>query len=355
MQSFWTEHFLLPGQEHPQARAVGESLEYARESLARLAGCEAFEIVFTGGGTEANNLAILGGAAHHRGGHLIVSSLEHESVAETTQSLVGTPWRVETVAVNEQGTIEPDRVADSLRSDTRMVCVQAANPVLGTLQPVREIAELCHHRGIAVHCDATQVFGKVKFEVSQLQADTVALSGHKFYGPKGTGALYIRRGYSIRPILFGESREMGIRPGAENVPGWVGLGAAAALAHRCAGDASTAMQGLRDHMIQSLRTLIDPQPIVLGESSPRLSNTLAIELPAEARRIQRTARELIFATALSAAPADEMTRCLRAIGRTEYQIGRTVRFSLGWTTSRQQIDRAVELIAEAIDAIARGR
>ncbi|MGV3486030.1 MAG: cysteine desulfurase family protein [Planctomycetaceae bacterium] len=352
MRSYWTHHFLLPGQEHPQARAVAESLEYARESIAAMVGCEAFEIVFTGGGTESNNLAILGVAHPDRPGHIVASSLEHESVCNTIARLQRLGWKVDTVPPDVDGTIDPQRIKEALRDDTQLVCLQAANPVLGTLQPVREVADLCHSRGVPVHCDATQAFGKQSVDVGKLRADTVAISGHKFYGPKGTGALYVRRGYPLSPILFGESREMGLRPGAENVPGWIGLGAAASLANRCCDEAGTAMTKLRDHLADALRSVIDPAPIILCEASPRLSNTLTIELPAEARQVQKTARELIFATAMSASPADEMTRCLRAIGRTEYQIGRVVRISIGWTTSREQIDRSVELFAEAVEAAA---
>ena len=348
MQGYWTQHFLLPGQEHPQARAVAESLEYARESIATLVGCEAFEIVFTGGGTEANNLAILGAAGKLRRGHVVISSLEHESVCDTAAMLLQLGWNVDTIQPESNGQVDPERFLASFRDDTRLVCLQSANPILGTIQPVREVADLCHSRGIALHCDATQSFGKIAVDVAELRADTVAISGHKFYGPKGTGALYVRRGYPLTPITFGESREMGLRPGAENVPGWIGLGAAASLASKCCDEASVAMTGMRDHLAASIRKVISPVTI-LCEETDRLSNTLTVELPVEARQVQRAARELIFATAMSATPPDEMTRCLRAIGRSEHQISTAVRFSIGWTTSREQIDRAVERLAEAVE------
>lgn len=349
MGSYWNEHFLLPGQEHPQAHAVAESLEHARENLATLVGCEAFEIVFTGGGTEANNLAILGIAARYPQGHMLVSALEHETVCDAAASLASRGWQIETVPCGHDGRIDPQRVADMLRNDTRLVCLQAANPVLGTLQPVREVADLCHNRGVPLHCDATQLFGKYDCQVAQFRADTVAISGHKFYGPKGAGALYVRRGFPIQPIMFGESQEMGLRPGAENVPCWIGLGTAATLASRCAKEAGDSMTRLRDMFAEGLRQAIDPAPRVLCESSPRLSNTLAIELPVRARQVQRSARELIFATALSASPADEITRSLRAIGKSDQSIARVIRISIGWTTSHDQVNRAIDIFAEALD------
>jgi cysteine desulfurase len=349
MAPYWIEHFLLPCQQHPRAHAIAESLESARESVAAMVGCEAFEIVFTGGGTEANNLAILGGVAKHSPGHVLVSAIEHESVCEAAASLAAAGWHIETVPCRPDGRIDPQRVNDSLRPDTRLVCLQAANPVLGTLQPVREVADLCHNRGIAVHCDATQVFGKIAEPVIALRADTVAISGHKFYGPKGCGALYVRRGFPIDPILFGELREMGLRPGAENIPGWIGLGAAAMLVHRCADQAAESMTRLRDRLADGLRDAIDPAPEVLCETSPRLSNTLAIRWSADAREIQRLTREIIFATAMSASPADEMTRCLHAVGHDPAEIAQVARLSIGWTTSEEQIDRVVQRLANAME------
>jgi len=352
MQRYFTQHYLLPCQEHAEARAVAESLTGAREQVASLLGCDAFEIVFTGGGTEANNLAILGFALPHqktrRNCHVIVSALEHESVSATVDSLAGSGWSVTVVSPGSDGIVNPERIEDAITDSTALVCVQAANPVFGTLQPIREIADCCHSRGIALHCDATQLFSKMHVDIADLRADTVAISGHKFYGPKGTGALYVRRGFPLSAVMFGESREMGLRPGAENVPGWVGLGVAAALASRCVDEAEVAMRRLRDHMADAIRELM-PSAVVLCEASPRLPNTLAIQLPVDAKSVQRAARELIFAIAQSETPPDEITRCLRAIGKSKADIRKVVRFSIGWTTSRDQIDRAVEILAGAIE------
>ena len=236
----------------------------------------------------------------------------------------------------------------------RLACLQLANPVLGTLQPVREIADICHNRGVPIHCDATQAFGKMPVDVTQLRADTVAISGHKFYGPKGSGAIYVRRGLHLSPILFGEPREMGLRPGAENIPGCVGLGAAASLAGRCSAEAAESLGLLRDRFVSRLTQLISPQPLSLCLNSPRLPNTVAVEMPGDARRLQRAARNLVMATAQSDTPPDEMTRTLRAIGRTDVQIKRTLRISLGWTSSQEQVDRAADLLAEAWDGLAAG-
>jgi cysteine desulfurase len=352
MRPYWSTHFMLPCQEHPHAQAVGEALENAREGLAMLAGCEPFEVVFTGGGTEANNLAILGTLSEKERGHVLVSALEHDSVLGATASLAREGWEIESVPCGENGLIDPDDLGSRIRDQTRLACVQLANPVLGTIQPVREISDICHNRGVPVHCDASQAFGKMPVDVTQLRVDTAAISGHKFYGPKGCGAIYVRRGLQLSPISYGEPREMGLRPGAENVPALIGLGAAASLAAKCCEDVSTSLLELRDRLTKGLLEAIKPEPIFLCDQAPSLSNTVAIEMPGNAKWIQRSARKLVVATAQSDAPADEMTRALRAIGRNPLQVGRTLRVSLGWTTSRDQIDRAVDLLADAWDAVA---
>lgn len=350
MQPYWATHYMLPGQEHPHAQAVSEALESAREGVALLAGCEPFELVFTGGGTEANNLGILGGLSRQDPGHVLVSSLEHDSVLQAVASLADRGWQIELVPCQANGLIDPDEFLSRIRGDTRMACLQLANPVLGTIQPVREVADLCHNHGVPLHCDATQAFGKVPVDVSQLRADTVSISGHKFYGPKGSGAIYVRRGLQLAPIAFGEPREMGLRPGPENVPGCIGLGAAAILAGRCAAEASTSLGRLRDRFIERIEQSVSPLKM-LCQDSPRLPNTIAVELPGDARQLQRAARNLVVATAQSDTPPDEITRSLRAIGRSDAQIRRTLRISLGWTSSSDQVDRAADLIAEACDGL----
>jgi cysteine desulfurase len=352
MQPYWATHFLLPGQEHPQARAIGEALEHAREGLATLAGCEPFEIVFTGGGTEANNLGILGQVDPQTPEHVLVSALEHASVLAAAEQLERFGWDVQQIPCGPDGVIDVDQTVDLLRPNTRLVGLQAANPILGTLQPVRELADRCHHRGIPLHCDATQLFGKLPVDLSQMRADTVAISGHKFYGPKGTGALYVRRGLQLSPITFGEPREMGLQAGAGHLPGFIGIGTAATLAARCSSEASEKLSEMRERMIRGLMQTIAPAPILLCEQSHRLPNTIAVELPCEARRIVQSTRQLVMSTARSGSPPDAVTRALRAIGRSDQQIGRTLCISLGWVTSREQVDRAVDMIAEAADGLA---
>lgn len=340
---------MLPGQGHRGSRPIADALQQARQYVAELLGCEAFEIVFTGSGTEANNLGVLGLANRCIPGHIIVSVLEHESVWNAAKSLENRGWTIDIAQANQRGVVTAAEIESLLRSDTRLVCLQAANPVLGTCQPVRDVSDLCHSRGVPVHSDAVQICGKMPLEISQLRADTVAISGHKFYGPKGVGALYVRRGYPLSPVTFGENCEMGLRPGSENVCGWIGLGAAAMLAGRCAAEAGARMGELKQRFLERISQQIFPEPKLLCGETLCLPNTLLVELPGEANRIIRTARQLAIATPQASAPVDEMTRCLKAIGLPAERIRRCCRISFGWTTSQEQVDRAADILAEAND------
>ena len=351
MQPYWSQHFFLPNQQHPLAQSVNESLEKARESVSFLAGCDAFEIVFTGGGTEANNLAILGAAHVQPAGHILVGATEHESVLAAVEQLTRWGWQVETVPCDPMGRIDSLCVADRLRDETKLVCIQLANPVLGTIQPIRDIADACRNRGVRLHCDATQAFGKIAVDAVSLGVDTMAISGHKFYGPKGSGALFLRGGLKLSAIGYGEPREMGLRPGPENIPACIGMGAAASLASRCVDEAEATFLELNERLVKGLYSSLGGAVVSQQVSGVGLPNTLCIELPVEARKVQQIARRLVVSVAQTQSPPDEMTRVLKAVGRTEKQVSCALRISLGWTTSREQIDRAVEMLVDACEAV----
>ncbi|MCC9644897.1 cysteine desulfurase [Rhodopirellula sp. JC740] len=356
MQPYWSTHFMLPTQSHVHASAVNEAIESARESVAFLIGCEPFELVFTSGGTEANNLGILGAAECDRTydpvegpPHLLISTIEHDAAMQAALQLGRMGWDVELVPCDSNGHVDADEFEKRFRESTQLVCLQLANHVLGTDQPVQELADRCRHRGIRVHCDATSAAGKIPIDVTQLGVDTLAISAHKMYGPKGSGALFVRRGLELKPILFGESREMGLRAGSENVPAIVGFGCAASMAGKCIDDAHETLRELRSRLIDGLRTNLGDNVTIFAEHNNGLPNTVTVQMPVEAKRIQKAARHLVLASAQSESPPDEMTRVLRAIGCTDKQIGRCIRVSVGWTTSRDQIDRAVNLLTEASD------
>jgi cysteine desulfurase len=370
MQPFWMEHFLLPTQGHPNCQIVADSLERAREGVAELIGCDAFEVVFTSGGTEANNIAILGLASRVAVGHLLVSAIEHDSVWNSAHALAHEGWDIEVVPVGSDGVVNPVELEGRLRSTTRLVCLQGVNGVLGRVQPVREVADLCHSRGIPIHCDATQMAGKLPIQVHALRADSLAISGHRFYGPKGSGALYVRRGYGLAPLQYGEPRELGLRPGTENIAGWIGLGAAAKLAARCVDEAAAKLACLRDRFLVRCKETIENAPweLALSPSSltaqsstirsfeeratlgfDNLPNTLILEWPREIGSLAKAAKGVIVGMPRASNPADEITRCLAAVGLPPERINRCMRLSFGWTTSEEQIDRGVEILAEAWD------
>lgn len=344
---------MLPGQDHPAAMAVSEAVDLAREQVAGLVGCDPYELVFTSGGTEANNLAILGSLVSQSPGHVLISPIESDSVVAAVESLRGHGWEVEILPCDCDGGIDPDDVRSRLRDSTKMVCVQLANPFLGTIQPIDQISRHCRLRGIAIHCDASDALGKIPVDVNSLQVDTLSINSHKFFGPKGIGALYVRRGTPLQPIHFGEPREMGMRPGSENVPGCIGIGAAAVMATRCACEAESGLRDMRDELVNGLISAVSPSPIQLAVDTPRLPNTVALQMDGDIGRIQLAARQVVLSTPQSDEPPDAMTRTLRAIGRTPLQIGRTLHLSVGWTTTRDEIQRASELLADACDAVRR--
>ncbi len=351
MRPYWQEHFLLPGQFHAGGRAVEEVIQQAREAVAALVGCDSFELVFTDGATEANNLAILGADGTSGRKHLLVSPLEHDSVLHAALHAGRLGAEVELLPCDREGVVQAEVVAQKLRPDTLMVCLQAANPMLGTIQPIRDVADICHRNGTLLHCDATQVFGKQPFDVTQLHADTVALSAHKFYGPKGAGALYVRRGLHLNATRFGESQEMGIRAGAVNVPAIVGLGVAADLSARCVLDAAVKLQSLTALFTATLQGHFQQPLRIACEPSRRLPNTLAVILPSNARKVQRIASQLVVATARPNDGTDPFSRMLTAIGASADEQAAAMRFSFGWTTNEEQVTDAAEILIEACERV----
>lgn len=354
MEPFWNQHFLLPTQEHPSGYALSELVDHARENVAGLIGCDSSEIVFTSGGTEANNLAIIGLCRAWRDagkpvGRIIVSRTEHESVLSAANSLGADGWIVERIDVDSIGRVNPNHLESMLRDDTVLVCLQAACGVTGVLQPVRQIADICHSRGALLHCNAAQIAGKNPMDVGALRADSIAISGHKMYGPKGIGALYVRRGLRLAPIMYGEAQEMGLRPGAGNIPGVIGLGMAARMAERGAQGAAEAMSVLRDRLEKHLIEAINPPPIVLGHDSERLSNTTLLRFSQDhSLSLVRSTTDLVVSRPRCAGPQDWMTRSLRAMGLSQREVDRCVRVSVGWTTSHDAIDAAAEQIVRAV-------
>src|SRR5512134_704398 len=273
MLPFLREHFGNPSSSHPYGRFAAQAVAQARGHVAALIGARDDEIIFTGCATEANNLALLGVAHALRGAkrHLVVSAIEHPAVLAPATHLEAEGWGLSVVPVDCFGLVSPDEVARAIRPDTALVSVMHANNEVGTIQPIAEIARITRARGVLLHTDAAQTAGKIAVDVDALGVDLLTLAGHKFYAPKGVGALYVRTGTPIGNILFGASQERGLRPGTENVPAIAGLGAAAALARQRLPEAGARLRQTRDALHARLQDAV-PGLALNGHATGRLPN-----------------------------------------------------------------------------------
>jgi cysteine desulfurase len=356
MLPFLTEHFGNPSSDHLAGRAAAEALEDARGHVANLLGCEPDEIVFTSGGTESNNLAIKGTLLRYGpvgDGHLVVSAIEHPSVMETARWLERLGYDLTIIGATGQGIAQVRAIGAALRADTRLVSVMHASNEVGTIQPIRQIADLCHEHDVPLHVDASQSAGKIRVSVRELEADLLTLAAHKFYGPKGVGALYVRRGIELDAFQHGGGQEAGWRAGTENVPGIVGLGRAALLATKSLDEANARMLALRERLLVSLREGVKDQLLVHGELAPRLPNTLCVNFPGvSGRELLARAPELCAATGSACHSAsDAVSPTLAAMGVAPEHARGTVRLSLGWYTTEDEIDRAASLLVAAWEAL----
>lgn len=352
MLPFFARHYGNPSSTHSLGRAAAEAMADARSQVAGLLGCDAEEIVFTGGGTESNNLALKGvllGGNIAAGGHLVISSLEHPSVTAPAAFLERLGYAVTVVQADSQGIVRPAAVERALRKNTRLVSVMHANNETGILQPIRAIAAVCHARGVPLHTDAAQSVGKIAVQCDQLDVDLLSIAGHKFYGPKGVGALFVREGLDLEPALHGAGHEWGLRPGTENTAGIVGLGKAASLAARAVGETTERMAQLRDELQRHLAEAIGPGLLVSGGQVERLPNTLHMVLPGvDAHQLLRGCPELCASTGAAChASSTAVSGAIACLGITAEQARGALRLSLGWYTSGEDIELAGDLLVAA--------
>jgi len=356
MLPFLAEHFGNPSSGHALGRACHEAIEDARERVAALLGADPDEIIFTGGGTEANNMALKGIMLSRFPafeGHLVISAFEHPAIAEPARYLEEIGCRVSVVACDENGMVSPEAVATVLTHDTRLVSIMHANNEIGTVQPIREIAEICRSRNILIHTDAAQSTGKIRTFVEELGVDMLSIAGHKLYGPKGIGALYVRQGVPLQPVTHGAGHEGGLRPGTENTPYITALGQACYLASKALDDASDRMAQLRDRLADQLRATIGDGLSINGALSPRLPNTLSANFP-DVTGADLLARcpELCASTGSAChTGTTTLSPTLAAIGLDPNVARGTVRLSVGWYTSEDDIDRAAELLVGAWESL----
>ncbi|NLP09844.1 selenide, water dikinase SelD, partial [bacterium] len=331
-----------------------KAVEQARAEVADLLGCRADEILFTSGGSEANNLAIKGYCLAHRrrGSHLIISAVEHPAVMEVAAHLGTLGFEVTTLPVDRYGLVAPRDLEAALRPDTLLVSVMHANNEVGTIEPIAELAAMAHAHGAVFHCDAAQSVGKIAVRVDELGVDLLSVAGHKLYAPKGVGALYLRRGIVLEKQIHGANHEHDLRAGTENVLEIVGLGAACKIAGRDLSNNMTRQALLRDRLYEGLTTrLTDLQRN--GHAQKCLPNTLSVSFhQLEANAILDQLPQ-VAASAGAACHSDRITvsPVLKAMGvATEWAMG-TIRFSLGKMTTEEEIERTIDAVCRVVEGL----
>ena len=352
MEPYLRERFGNPSSAHAHGRAAREALDRSRAQVAALLGAAPDEIVFTGGGSEASNLALKGvffaalAKAPAQDLHVITSAVEHPATLEPCAFLERIGGRVTVVPVDRHGVIDLDALRQSLAEPTLLVSVMHANNEVGTLQPIREIAAMARARGALVHTDAAQSTGKIAVKVDDLGVDLLSVAGHKVYAPKGIGALYVRSGVTLESLIHGAGHERGRRAGTENVPYAVALGAACALADHALPAATGRLRALRDRLWERLRAGLGDRVVLNGHPSARLPNTLNGNIAGCIGAELLDSIPEIAASTGSACHEGQvhLSPVLAAMGVSP-ELGRgAVRLSVGRFTTETEIDRAADLL-----------
>ncbi len=351
MLPYLREQFGNPSSSHPYGRKAHEAIVAARGQVAALLGCDPDEVVFTSGGTEANNLAILGSVAALRDPsrrHVVTTAVEHPATARPCEALKARGFEVTRLPVDGHGRADAGAALAFIRGDTALVTVMLANNETGTLMPVEAIARIARERGALVHTDAAQAVGKVPVRVRDLDVDLLSVAGHKLYAPKGVGALYVRRGIPLEPVLLGAGHERGLRPGTENVASIVGLGRACEVASRDLHRESERLRALRDELFERLREAV-PEIRLNGHPTERLPNTLNVSFPGvRGSAILARAPEVAASTGSACHEGGEApSAVLLAMGLSADVALGAVRLSLGRATTRGDVIRAAQVLARA--------
>ncbi len=354
MAPFWTAHFGNPSSVHRQGQHARSAVEHARDSVAQLLHCRPSEIVFTSGGTESDNLALFGTLSP--GDHLITSTIEHHAVLHAAEALQTRGIDVTFLPCTTSGLVEPASLLAALRPNTRLVSIMLANNETGVVQPIRELAAIAHAAGALLHTDAVQGAGKLPLDVSELGCDLLSLTGHKMYGPKGVGALFLRRSLQLNPMFFGGSHERQRRAGTENVPGIVGFGRAASLATQwLAGEAAAPgdlrLAELRDRLELGLLNAI-PESGINGAGTRRTPNTSNIyfeDVDAEALVIALDLAGIsVSGGSACQSGATEPSHVLTAMRLPESRARASIRISLSRLNTAQEIEAALDIIPATV-------
>ena len=351
------DDFGNPSSVHHFGQRAKATLDEARTAVAALIGADTADVVFTSGGTEADNFAIRGAAEALeplRRKHLIATAIEHEAVLNTLRALARRGWKTTLLPVGADGIVSPDALRAAITDDTALVSVMHANNEVGTVQPVAELAAIAHERGALVHSDAVQSAGKIPVDVKALGVDLLALSAHKFYGPKGAGALWIKRGTRLSAILTGGKHERNRRAGTENVPGIVGLGAAARIAQQKLVPEAARVGALRDRLEAGILGAV-AGATVNGAPERRVPNTTNISfdgVEAESLLIALDLEGIAVSTGSACSSGTlEPSHVLRAMGFPPHRTQNSIRFSLGKDNTEADVDRVVAVTPKLVEKL----
>jgi cysteine desulfurase len=349
MRPYFGEQFGNASSIHHHGQEARGAVERSRESVAALLGCRASEVVFTSGGTEADNLAIFG--IVDEGDHVVTTQVEHHAVLNACKQVESEGCEVTFLPVDQRGVVDPDDVRRAVRPNTKLITVMMANNETGVLQPINEIGKIAAEADVYFHTDAVQAAGKVPVDVTQIGCDLMSISGHKIHAPQGIGALYVQKGTELRPMMYGGRHERSRRAGTENVPGIVGLGKAAEIAKReLEQGADRKMAARRDRLERALLNLECMG--VNGVGAPRVASTSSVHfdsIEGEALVIALDLKGLAVSTgAACSSGAIEPSHVLLAMGMGADQARASVRFSLGKQNTDEDVDYAIGLVAETV-------
>jgi len=356
MRPYFLERYGNASSLHSFGREARSAVEKARASLASVLRCDPAEVVFTSSGTEADNLAIAGVATYNgrSNGHIITTTIEHHAILEPCEHLKRRGFDLTLLPVSKDGIVDAGDVERAIRKDTVLISVMMANNEIGTIQPYREIGKIASSRGIPFHTDAVQAIGKLPIDVKADKIDLLSLSGHKFHGPKGVGALYVRKGTEIEPIIRGGGQERGLRSSTENVPGIVGLGIAADIARRDRERSCESMKKLRDTMIRQVPELV-PRSYLNGHPTQRLVNNAHFRfdfIEGEGLILQLDLKGIAASTGSACSTGSvDPSPVLLALGLTHEQAHGSLRLTLGRDNTEEEVAYLLEVLPGVVSKL----
>jgi cysteine desulfurase len=356
IKPYFFDNFHNPSSFYRKAGEANYAIEIAREKVAKLVNADPKEIFFTSGGTESDNLAIQGivSKLKDKGNHIITSQIEHPAILKTCNHLEKNGYDITYLPVDKKGLIDLTELKKSIKDTTVLVTIMYANNEIGTIQPIKEVSEICHSKGVFFHTDAVQAIGKFPVDVKDLNVDLMSFSSHKIYGPKGMGVLFKKKSVKITPILFGGGHEFGIRAGTENVPGIVGLGKAAELAMLEMEEEERKLRPFRDKLQKELSEKI-PEIMINGNTEKRLYNTLNISIKyIEGESILALLDQQEFALSSGSACSSKSldpSHVLLAIGLEHEDAHGSLRISLGKYNTKEGVDQLIEALPPVVEKL----